>query len=53
MSETLIVYTVYSYEDAEIKGIFKSLNGAKDWIAENRKDNEGDCKIEDWFVGNE
>ena len=50
LEETLIVYTVYSYEDSEIKGIFKSKESAQEWVTENRKDNEYDCHIEDWFV---
>ena len=53
MSETLIVYTVYSYEDGEIKGIFKSKEAANEWVTENRKGNEDDCKIEDWYVEGE
>ena len=39
------VYTVYSYEDQEIKDIFESKVAANQWVSENREGNEEDCKI--------
>ena len=47
------VYTVYSYEDREIKDIFESKQAAEQWVSENREGNEEDCKIEYWIVQKE
>ena len=47
------VYTVYSYEDQEIKDIFESKIAANQWVSENREGNEEDCKIEYWIVQKE
>lgn len=46
----LDVYTVYSYEDQEIKHVFATLKEAQDWVSENREGNEEDCRIEHWPV---
>lgn len=47
------VYTVYSYEDREIKDIFESKRAAEQWVSENREGNEEDCKIDYWIVQKE
>ena len=47
------VYTVYSYEDEEIKDVFESMRAANQWVSENRSGNEEDCKIEYWIVQKE
>lgn len=47
------VYTIYSYEDEELKGVFASLKLAEQWVELHRLDNEEDCKIEYWIVQKE
>ena len=44
------VYTIYSYEDQEIKAVFSSMKEVDEWIKENRKGNEDDCHVEQWPV---
>ena len=47
---TVNVFTLYSYEDAEIKTVVASIDEAHEWIAENREDNEEDIWVEKWIV---
>ncbi len=42
------VYTIYCYEDSEIKGVFASLEKANGWVEENRKGREDTVYIEEW-----
>lgn len=44
------VFTIYSYEDSEIKDVVASIDEAHEWIAENREDNEEDILVEKWTV---
>lgn len=44
------VYTIYCYEDQEIKDVFATREEAEAWISENRADNEDICRIEQWSV---
>ena len=44
------VYTVHSYEDEEIKGVFASEKLAKEWISENINWSENEYYIEYWIV---
>lgn len=44
------VYTIYSFEDKELKDVVTSLEKAKNWVVENREGNEDDCRIESWSV---
>lgn len=46
----ITVYTIYSYEDQEIKDVFATAEEASRWVSENRKGNEEDCHIEEWPV---
>lgn len=46
----IVVYTVYSYEDQEIKEVFATAKEASEWVSANRKGREGDCYIEQWPV---
>lgn len=43
-------FTIYSYEDAEIKDVVASIDEAHEWIAENREDNEEDILVEKWTI---
>lgn len=47
---TTKVYTVFSYEDNEVKDVFSSLEDAKEWIQENRSNREDDVRIEEWVI---
>ena len=47
------VYTIYSNEDEELKGVFASFRLAENWIELNRFGNKEDCKIEYWIVQKE
>lgn len=44
------IYTLYSYEDGEIKDVFCSKREAYLWIEENRNDRPDDVTIEEWRV---
>lgn len=46
----MYVYTIYSYEDQEIKDVFSTIDEAKEWVKENREDREDDCRIQKWRV---
>lgn len=46
----MYVYTIYSYEDQEIKDVFSTIGEAEDWIKENREDREDDIRIQKWRV---
>lgn len=46
----LTIYTLFSYEDNEIKALFKNREQADQWVKENREGNEYDVKIEEWQV---
>ncbi|WP_270790235.1 hypothetical protein [Enterococcus diestrammenae] len=46
----ICVYTIYSYEDQEIKDVFSTFDEAKAWVKENREDREDDCRIQKWCV---
>lgn len=48
--KTTKVYTVFSYEDNEVKDVFSSLEDAKEWIQENRSNREDDVRIEEWVI---
>lgn len=47
---TVNVFTLYSYEDNEIKDVVASIDEAHEWIAENRDGNEEDILVEKWTV---
>lgn len=44
------VYTIYCYEDQEVKDVFATREEAEAWISENRAGNEDICRIERWSV---
>ena len=44
------VYTVYCYEDQEIKNVFATREEAEAWVSENRAGNEDICRIEQWPI---
>ena len=44
------VYTIYSYEDEEIKGVFESMRAANMWIHANREGRGDDCRVDYWVV---
>lgn len=44
------VYTIYCYEDREVKDVFATREEAEAWISENRVGNEDICRIERWSV---
>lgn len=46
----MYVYTIYSYEDREIKDVFSTIHEAEDWVKENRENREDDCRIQKWRV---
>lgn len=44
------VYTIYCYEDDEIKDVFATSEEAEAWVAENREGREDNCRIQRWLV---
>lgn len=44
----IYAFTLYSYEDNEIKTVVTTIDKAHEWIAENREDNEEDIWVEKW-----
>lgn len=44
------VFTLYSYEDSEIKTVVATIDEAHEWIAENREGNEDDIRVEQWIL---
>lgn len=44
------VFTIFSYEDNEVKDVVATHKEAKEWVLENREGNEDDCRIEEWNV---
>lgn len=46
----MIIYTLWSYEDSEIKEVTASKEEAEAWIAKNRNDRPDDIKLEKWEI---
>lgn len=46
------IYTLFSFEDNEIKDVFSSRKEAEEWVSEYRKGREDDIRIEEWTVSN-
>lgn len=44
------VFTIFSYEDNEIKDVVPSRKEAEEWVLENREDRQEDCRIEEWAI---
>lgn len=52
MANDITVYTLFSYEDYELKSVTSSKECAEAWIEENRLGNEEDIRMESWEVEN-